>query len=130
MLSQYIQDWTPLREKQNMFRIQLLSVFSSVCEGPFILQKYEVEKDRRPSSYSCGMPIPSGWLGAAVGMFVNLLKKRYFYIYSIFKSLLMEWLKIQVKDLHSAIDSTRDQEKIEHKITSIEGPRGWVRDQV
>lgn len=111
-----------------MFHIQLLSVFSSVCEGPFILQKYEVEKDCGPSSYSHGMLIPSGWLSAAVEMFVNLPKNRNFYIYSIFKSLLMEWLKIQVKDLHSAIDSTRDQGKIEHKIISIEGPGGWVRE--
>lgn len=48
MLSQYIWDWTPLREKQNTFRIQLLRVFSSMCEGLFILQKYEVEKVHGP----------------------------------------------------------------------------------
>lgn len=40
----------------------------------------------------------------------------------------MGWLKIQVKGFGSAIDNTRDQEKIEQRITSIEGPEGWVGD--
>lgn len=44
MLSSYIQDWTPLREKQSMFCLHLLRVFSSVREGFFISQKYEKEK--------------------------------------------------------------------------------------
>lgn len=38
----------------------------------------------------------------------------------------MGWLKIQVKDFSSATDGTRDQEKIEQRIISIEGPGGWL----
>ena len=38
----------------------------------------------------------------------------------------MGWLKIQVECLGWAVDSTRDKEKTEQRIMSIEGPGDWV----